>query len=130
MKKDEIKNNCLIAEFMGGKLNSFFYQFPEPIGWKEEWDEEGEFLGGGADTCWDTDELEYNEKIEWLFPVLVKIKSDLTGLDNIGIVGCTLMKKKMEMAILSLDIDLMYKFCIDFIEWKNSELKTLPQLCK
>lgn len=73
LTKKEIKEgNALLAVFMGGVFNSFFYQFPYEFGYKETHDEGG-FVGAGPEAIWTVDEMIYHESMDWMWPVIDKI---------------------------------------------------------
>jgi len=95
-----IQNNILIAEFMGGepankvKDNPIAYTFPVSFGHQETWDEGG-FVGSGASSCWNIEDLQYHSDWNWLMPVVAKAQE----LSGIGISMSWHIEKQYEIVL-------------------------------
>lgn len=84
MVKDKqiIQDNIIIAEFMGGKPanavknNPIAYIFPFEFGHQETWDEGG-FVGSGASSSWDIEDLQYHSSWDWIMPVYLKANKEI-----------------------------------------------------
>lgn len=114
--------NCLIAEYMDGKLNSFFYQFPIEFGYQESWDEGG-FVGSGPSTSWNIDELAYHESWDWLIPVYKKINgliSELSRTDFAFGHGSDKLHLKMWNILEGeCEIEDLWEAITEFLKWYN-----------
>lgn len=129
--KELIKENILIADFMGGepinkvKSNPIAYAFPFEFGHKETWDEGG-FQGSGKSSCWDIEDLQYNSSWEWLMPVIEKIESlgaDFSIKCNKVVLHGFVQKKveiyRWESDTIRSKMENTFEGVIEFIKWYN-----------
>jgi hypothetical protein len=100
---NEQENNKLIAEFMGGALESVAVNFKEPV--------QGVFLHHQS-------QLQYHTSWDWLMPVVEKIK-------NNSYEDFTLEAIKVSPAytLHACDIEATYKAVLEFINWYNQQAK-------
>ena len=99
------KENKIIAEFMGLKDGTKYLspslQEPESIG-----------LG----TYVDADEMRYHQSWDWLMPVVVECFERFGNTDTIDYM-------KLNDALLTCNIEELYKAVVEFIEWHSQQQK-------
>lgn len=102
------KGNILIAEFLDFQKTTY--------GW---FDSES-FLKLPYTIDNTFDELLFNCSYDWLIPVIDKIDTIIMDNEDNNIFSDWFVND----ALCSRDIDIMYIFVIDFIEWYNLNIKT------
>ena len=117
-----IQNNILIAEFMGGepankvKDNPIAYTFPVSFGHQETWDEGG-FVGSGASSCWNIEDLQYHSDWNWLMPVAKKCIEAYH--DN---------RQDIFSALDRCDIEKLHEAVVEFIKWYNKHIIEIKKI--
>lgn len=118
--KDIIKNNIIIAKFIGGKLkDESMWYFPEPFRY----------------TCAEESRLAFNDSWDWLMPVVDKIEKThcvnilskpksficmIRSLDVEGSLNISYYKGSVgNKDTAKTKIDAVYNAVVEFIEWYN-----------
>lgn len=121
-EKETLQGNKLIAEFLGFKRDISCKDFAIPYWYKKTKDGKCFF---GYDS-----QLKYHESWNWLMPVVEKI--NLLAIDNYGEMNVIIAANECVIGedysnpiikvVRDFDnplIDMVYKACIQFIQWYN-----------
>jgi hypothetical protein len=132
--QDTIKNNVLIAKFMGATVSGSEYKIPKVSipyqGWERFGDNEPCLKF--TDECRDW-EMEYHKSWGWIMPVVEKINT--VSVDNFGELyvvihpthctvregdGNDLIVKHTDSGLL---LDAVYLTIVEFVKWYNEHKK-------